>query len=766
MLVPLDYYRILGLPTQATPEQLRQAYQDRVSRGPRRDYSQMAITARQDLLDEAYRTLGDPLTRQDYDAAFLNKTYGVEAIVTDDMGRSGSNAAASQSPALDIDDRQFVGAIALLQELGEYELVLNLGYPHLSNPGDIDGGRFGEPKLVLADIVLSVVLAYLELGREQWHQNQSEQAASSLKIAQELLLHHGLFAGLRGEIQGDLYKLRPYRILELLAHPDPVGVAHRQGLQLLRSMLKEREGIDGHGDDRSALNVEEFLRFIQQIRPHLLVQEQLAIFEAEARRPSAVATYLTAYGLIAQGFCLRQPAAIQRASVMLRRLGSRQDVFLEQAVCSLLLGRPDEACQLLERSQEQEPIEAVRQLSLDPADLLPGLCSYCEQWLGTEVLPYFRDLAAVEASLTAYFSDGDVQRYLESLPDREEEPGDRWTVVPPEPEPGVTEALMGDRAATPSLAALAAMGDRPALDMPSFGAPRSLPAPNPSLAPPLRPVLSGPIGERPGPPPPSAPIAPPPPPPVPRLDRAPSSPPLALEGGSGRGPAETGPFPALGTAPRRRPGLRDRRSRGAGADRPGRMALVVVGGVVVFGIAGWLVLRVYGAIASLFQDSGPPLEAGLPAVQLDRPPIDIPDPQQAAPPPAATSVDLTPEAARDAIQGWLAAKSAAMGKDYAIAALDAVLVDPMLTRWRGQAREAQGAGVHWQYEHSLEVLEVIPEAAASDRGTAVVRVNEKATKYRGESIITGESYDSTLQARYALVRQDGKWQVKDVRVTN
>jgi len=772
VLVPLDYYRILGLPTQATPEQLRQAYQDRVSRGPRRDYSQLAVTARQDLLDEAYRTLGDPLTRQDYDAAFLNKTYGVEAIVPEDTGRSGSGST-SQSPALDIDDRQFVGAIALLQELGEYELVLNLGYPHLSNPGDIEGGRFGEPKLVLADVVLSVVLAYLELGREQWHQNQSEQAASSLKIAQELLLHHGLFAGLRGEIQGDLYKLRPYRILELLAHPDPAGVAHRQGLQLLRSMLKEREGIDGHGDDRSALNVEEFLRFIQQIRPYLLVQEQLAIFEAEARRPSAVATYLTAYGLIAQGFCLRQPAAIQRASVMLRRLGSRQDVFLEQAVCSLLLGRPDEACQLLERSQEQEPIEAVRQLSLDPADLLPGLCSYCERWLGTEVLPYFRDLAAMEASLTAYFSDSDVQRYLEALPDREEEPGDRWTVVPPEPEPGVAEVLMGDRAAVPPLAALAA--DRPTLEMPSFGSPRSLPSPGAGsgspLPPPLRPVLSGPLGERPSvSPAPPVPLSSAPPAPV----QMPASRPMALaeearfsrEGGGldevGRSPAS---LPPLGSTPRRRSGLRDRRGRSGGGDRPGRMALVVVGGVIVFGVAGWLVLRVYGAIASLFQDSGPPIEAGLPAVQLDRPPIEIPDPQQAAPPPAATSVELTTEAARDAIEGWLAAKSAAMGRDYAIAALDAVLVDPMLTRWRAQAREAQAEGVYWQYEHSLEVEEVIPEAAGN-LGTAVVRVNEKATKYRGETVLTADSYDSALQARYALVRQDGKWQVKDVRVTN
>ncbi len=45
MLIPLDYYRILGVPIQATEEQITQAYHDREWQKPRREYSEMAIAA-------------------------------------------------------------------------------------------------------------------------------------------------------------------------------------------------------------------------------------------------------------------------------------------------------------------------------------------------------------------------------------------------------------------------------------------------------------------------------------------------------------------------------------------------------------------------------------------------------------------------------------------------------------------------------------------------------------------------------------------------
>ncbi len=75
MRIPLDYYRILGLPIQATADQLKQAHRDRTLQLPRREYSEAAIAARRQLLDEAYGVLSKIDHRQSYDASFLASPY-------------------------------------------------------------------------------------------------------------------------------------------------------------------------------------------------------------------------------------------------------------------------------------------------------------------------------------------------------------------------------------------------------------------------------------------------------------------------------------------------------------------------------------------------------------------------------------------------------------------------------------------------------------------------------------------------------------------
>jgi len=272
--IPLDYYRILGLPIQATDEQRSQAYRDRTLQLPRREYSEAAIASRKQLLDEAYAVLSDPEQRSAYDASFLTKTYEQKpdaiALGTTGTGEGTDTASDPHTPSIEIQSDQFVGALLILQELGEYELVLKLGQPYLGARDSIslDKGRFGNPQQVRPDIVLTLALACLELGREQWQQGQYENAATSLETGQELLLREGFFPSVRGEIQADLYKLRPYRILELLALPEENLTERRNGLRLLQEMLQERMGIDGTGDDQSGLSIDDFLRFIQQLHGH------------------------------------------------------------------------------------------------------------------------------------------------------------------------------------------------------------------------------------------------------------------------------------------------------------------------------------------------------------------------------------------------------------------------------------------------------------------------------------------------------------------
>ncbi|MBE9009973.1 DnaJ domain-containing protein, partial [Pseudanabaenaceae cyanobacterium LEGE 13415] len=356
MRIPLDYYRILGLPMQATADQLKQAHRDRTLQLPRREYSEAAIATRRDLLDRAYTILSDPAQRKAVDEELLGLQYEEDA----------------DAATIELDDKHLIGALLILQELGEYELVLKIGRPYLSSgTASIRDGRFGDPRIALSDIVLTIALACLELGREQWQQGQYESAAEALETGQELLLREGLFAGVRGEIQSDLYKLRPYRILELLAMSDDEESDRQQGLRLLKDMLRERGGIDGTGNDQSGLSIDDFLRFIQQLRGYLTAEEQQALFEEESRRPSAVATYLAVYALLARGFADHQPGLIRRAKLMLLRLGTRQDVHLEQAVCALSLGQTEEASRVLELSQEYEPLAFIRENSQGAPDLLP-----------------------------------------------------------------------------------------------------------------------------------------------------------------------------------------------------------------------------------------------------------------------------------------------------------------------------------------------------------------------------------------------------------
>ncbi|HEY9846603.1 MAG TPA: hypothetical protein V6D03_10440, partial [Candidatus Caenarcaniphilales bacterium] len=263
--------------------------------------------------------------------------------------------------------------------------------------------------------VLTVALAYLELGREQWQQGHYEGAAQSLQEGLELLLREGLFSEIQNEIRLDLHKLRPYRVLELLAHSEDQLSERHQGLLLLQNMLEARGGIEGTGNDQSGLSINDFLRFIQQLRIYLSVGEQQELFEQEARRPSAVAAYLAVYALVAKGFVQKQPSLIRRAKAMLSRLSAHQDVYLEQAVCALLIGQTQEATQALELTQEHESLVFIQEYSVNQPDLIPGLYLYTERWLQEEVFPYFRDLAHQKVDLKAYFADEQVQTYLEAL---------------------------------------------------------------------------------------------------------------------------------------------------------------------------------------------------------------------------------------------------------------------------------------------------------------------------------------------------------------
>jgi hypothetical protein len=690
--IPLDYYRILGLPMQATADQLKQAHRDRTLQLPRREYSEAAIATRRSLLDQAYAVLSDPEQRKQVDETLLSTQY-----------ESDSDAIT-----IEIDDQQLIGGLLILQELGEYELVLKIGRPYLSSgTATIKDGRFGDPRIVLSDIVLTIALACLELGREQWQQGQYESAAEALETGQELLLREGLFAGVRGEIQSDLYKLRPYRILELLALPESEANDRQHGLRLLKDMLRERGGIDGTGNDQSGLSIDDFLRFIQQLRGYLSAEEQQALFEEESRRPSAVATYLAVYSLLARGFAEHQPALIRRAKGMLSRLGSRQDVHLEQSVCALLLGQTEEASRVLELSQEYEPLAFIRENSQGAPDLLPGLCLYSERWLQDEVFPHFRDLAKREALLKEYFADEQVQAYLEELPADGEVVAD-WSLG----ERGLHRELIS------SVSRNGRSRSQTFVTEENLGGYRSATATLTAETAPLpaaeRSAKLGSNGAR----------------TKPRSERPRNGRPRPTQS------RYQAPDHDESTAPPRE-------------SRRSRWLLLLLGVAMAMGL-GFLMIRALRAILSPGTPAVDPL-----LVQLDQPIVNLKPAEQ----PVSLTGEMNVALAQTAIETWLNAKKAAMGSNHDPSKLTQVLAEPKLAEWQRASDEAKRENQHIEYDHAVKVDTV--EVSPTDPTQAIAKATvTEVRKYFSPGQPAETQTDRDMTVSYTLVRQDNQWRIK------
>ena len=758
MRIPLDYYRILGLPIQATAEQLKQSHRDRLLQVPRREYSELAIDMRRQLIDKAYEVLGNSARRAEYDQEFLAKSKASSTA-------EGADSPDANVPTINIEPQQLVGALLILLELGEYELVLRLGRPYLKRDLQSTEGQQLKDQPALPDIILTLAVACLELGREEWQQNHYEHAAESLETGRELLLKEDLFPVLRAEIQADLYKLRPYRALELIARPLEHKQSRQEGLGLLKGMLQDRGGIDGADDDLSGLDVDDFLRFIQQLRGYLTAAEQQEVFEAEAQRPSAVGTYLAVYALLARGFAQHQPALIRRAKQMLLRLSGRQDVHLEQAVCAVLLGQTEEASRALELSQEHEPLQFIREHSQGAPDLLPGLCLYAENWLQQEVFPFFRDLDEEPATLKDYFADSTVQAYLENLPIENERdnrqaawPGggsQRFSTVGLGAQTGTQtvdsrgesrfsstsrgfSGLSGSETASPDPAVpnTGANGYRSQFDSEGEGpigertqaglGTRIGAAAGVAGAAVGASTIAGKISQM---------------SPAGKL----SDPPPARTSGS---PRDSGVAGGVGSS------RRERRSRRSSEPKWDRLALVVLGGVLCLLAASWLIKSIVGAV-----------RGGSPGVAIEGEPLDL----ELGEPPIAldTGSDATAGVPADDAQGiaeatierWLEIKREAYSSSYNTEELDSILTGSALAVTEAKLEDAQSGGWYTDYTHGpVEILSVEPEdATEADQLFIEATVEEAGEVFEDGQRDDRYSTDEVVTASYELIKVDDQW---------
>ncbi|MEY2834284.1 MAG: hypothetical protein RLZZ574_3544, partial [Cyanobacteriota bacterium] len=712
MRIPLDYYRILSVPVKATLAQLEQACNDRLLQQPRREYSEEAVAARQQLIQYSYQVLSNSDQRASYDAQFLlnmqlatpeliEKSESVAETKTAGVAEEVTQESIDQAnPMIEISATQIVGALLILQELGEYETVLRLGIDEFNARELKQQKQQPENELALdtiqEDLILVLTLAYMELGREQWHRREYENAALSGELGIDLLQQKSLFPHLQVELEQDLAKLRPYRVLELISRNPAQSAARTEGFKLLQSMLIQRQGIEGKGEDRSGLNFDQFLCFVQQLRTYLTSAEQQELFDSESQEKSAIANYLAVYALLGRGFALKQPELVLRAQRKLDYLSEKQDVSWEQAIAALLLGHAEKAIYKLENSPDPSQLEQVQQHALDSSDLLPGLCFYGEQWLLQDVLGQFSDLLATELTLEEYFADREVQAYLEQLapPTIGQTTGDQESASQAA---GQNNKAKAERA---NLNIMSLWRNMFSKEKSTVGASRvafaqkemagangseykgsstaTIERRQVTTSSELKPLsLSTPISVQ--------------------NTHHQSSPKkslsLPLETESTRAVPESVIRKAQTKARNKKAGKKKKRS----PETIWRGWLFMIGLILGIGTIGYCGMKLF-----LSPPTKTASEAEL-AIALNQASVEIP-PKKAKTKPV--TVEPKPELtltqqSQETIQAWLNSKAAAFGKEHQIEQLNTILAEPLLTTWRASAKIYQAENSYREYQHVI-----------------------------------------------------------------
>ncbi|MEL6493582.1 MAG: IMS domain-containing protein [Cyanobacteria bacterium J06623_7] len=775
MRIPLDYYRILSVPVKATTAQLEQAYSDRQLQLPRREYSEQAIAARQQLIQYSYQVLSDSAQRASYDAQFLSNMQPVvaseapesegelaetgtelpeiEAELPEANNLSGQPLA---NPTIDISAQQIVGALLILHELGEYETVLSIGIDDF-NQREAEQEALEEAVTLdttQEDLVLVVTLAYMELGREQWHRREYENAALSGQLGINLLQQKSLFPHIQQELEQDLAKLRPYRVLELISQ-NPTGSTPRgQGFKLLQSMLLQRQGIEGKGEDRSGLNFDQFLCFVQQLRTYLTSAEQQELFDNPSQAESAIANYLAVYSLLGRGFSLKKPELVLRAQRKLDYLSEKQDVSWEQSIAALLLGHTHKAIRKLQDSPDPSQLRQVQQHSLGSSDLLPGLCFYGEQWLVQDVVAQFNDLPTTELTLKEYFADPQVQSYLEELAPAASSKTAVKSEIQTQP------ALQNVRTSETKAAGIVSLwrnlfprGKSTAARTTKASALETGIAAKTPVSQQHR--TSTATIER------SRTIL------TAKRQGSSSTP---LNGKNHGKPPRSGKPLSLPLEPRQHRAVpaavvkhHSNNLKRKNQRRPKRSSatiwqgwLFIIGLVLGIGTIANLGMKLFLASPSKTTE-----QTQL-AVTLDRPTIKIPSKPVK---PTAVKPKLTfKQQSQQVIQTWLISKAAAFGRKYQIDSLNNILAEPLLTTWRDRAAIYQQENLHRQYEHEVTVLSATINAGDANRATVEAEVKEVAQHYQNGQLDQTQSYNDNLLVRYQLIRQGEKWLINEAEV--
>lgn len=386
MELPIDHFHLLGVQPTTDAQSVLRTLQQRLDRSPDQGFSLETLQARAELLRNSADLLSDEQRRRAYEAQLL----GIHAA-------SGSNQIA----ALEIPASRDVAGLLLMLEAGLAQEAFETARRNLQPPQAPALGSSRE-----ADLTLLAGLACQAAAQDYQDQRRFEAAATVLQQGLQLLQRMGQLPQQRRQLEQQLGRLLPYRVLDLVSRDLGATLERSEGLKLLEELVQRRGGLDGDGD--RDFDQGKFQTFFKQIRPFLTVQEQVDLFSRWAQAGSATADFLASYALTASGFAQRKPERIREAYGRLSAAGQLGiEPFL--ACQQLLLGQVEQA----ESHFDQGASAELRQWASEQgSESLERLCAYCRDWLAREVLPGYRDME-VDADLDAWFADRDVQAYVE-----------------------------------------------------------------------------------------------------------------------------------------------------------------------------------------------------------------------------------------------------------------------------------------------------------------------------------------------------------------
>eukprot|EP00252_Welwitschia_mirabilis_P011426 TRINITY_DN25681_c0_g1_i1.p1 TRINITY_DN25681_c0_g1~~TRINITY_DN25681_c0_g1_i1.p1 ORF type:complete len:807 (-),score=168.71 TRINITY_DN25681_c0_g1_i1:164-2584(-) len=411
--LPIDFYQVLGAETHFLGDGIRRAYEAAVRRVPHEDYSEEALLGRRDILQSACDTLANPRSRGDYNQGLL-----------EDEARTLMR---------DVPWHKVPGALCLLQEVGEADIVIQAGQKLL---------REHLPKSFKRDVILAMALSYIDVSREAMAESKQDiiKSCEALEHALQLLQEGGgksLALNLQEQIDETLEELAPRYVLEILALPldEQHRVRREEGLQRVRNILWTV------GDRGAVASIAGFSReeFMNEAFLRMTAAEQVDLFSATPNSIPAESfeVYSAALAHIAEGFVGKKPQLIQEADSLFMQLQQTAGISmestedspelvlafaLERGMCALLLGQL-ESCQhwlgldsLSSPYRDTPIIEFIQSNSSKDDDMqLSGLCKLLESWLTEIVFPRFKDTHDIGFKLRDYYDDPDVLKFLEKL---------------------------------------------------------------------------------------------------------------------------------------------------------------------------------------------------------------------------------------------------------------------------------------------------------------------------------------------------------------